>query len=401
MDVLNASNDVRARTDATASSDMINVLEAMQENYPQPGHLKRVYAYVNSDYSDQEDAASGVLSVYDQDAKVHPDSLPLEMFSRIIVCPISAPAGVKLTDEFFTKKPDVLQRSVGQYSKQPPSLTSRGGEKGDSAPWHHELGHDGFAGIYKTMTNHGRDSQYFVVVSAGAPAACSDLKHGVASSPITFKALLTDDRFMHARDLASRNTERIAYAVGHSMGVQINHEPDYSAFTTHPDEDAYYHTALPMRATTKGGGYIQVTSNISPMAWQSQDTIGVYHKVRPVKCTRDACFITGPMHDGIARFNMNGKSRGFALPATTGPNVAAPALRTLTNEEAKKYATGFIWEGKRDNHHPALHPDAVHAIDDEFLLAMQELGWQQAGTHNRSHMVPVLVKIANPDLKRK
>lgn len=59
--------------------------------------------------------------------------------------------------------------------------------------------------------------------------------------------------------------------------------------------------------------------------------------------------------------------------------------------------SSIVWEGE-STLHKDLAPGAHYLVDKPFLAAMQKLGWKRE--NERDAMIPVLIKISNPELKR-
>ena len=409
MDAYDASNDVRRRGAVTMDPNQQNTLTAIGENYPsEQGKLKRIFGYINADFSTPEDAPSGTLSVYALDAAVHPESMPDEAFSQLLVCPVftASAASPPLDDAYFTSKKDALSRAVPQFSNTPASLNFRAANNYDTHTWEAELGPDcGVAGIYKSVENHGRDVTYYAVVNAGSESISREVRGLVASEPeLTFGDMLGDMRFTYARNAVTRNATRLAYKVARAMGVRISHGADSAAFTVHPEDDAYGYLAPPMAAETRGGGHLQANSTVARMLFGGERAAGVYHDTHPVDGRTRVCYVRSALSDGIARFTLdNNACTGYAFPSSTGVKTPAALLPDVSDAEAAAYATGFTWEGKTKTecHHDALNPAAYHTLDNAFLVGMRELGWEQSGTNgNQSRLIPVMVKISNPEHKR-
>lgn len=361
--------------------------------FPDQSHVSRVFAYVNADFSDPEDAPAGIMSIYHPDAVVQPDSIPDAMFQYMIVCPIK---NKDINDDYFLSKEKELQDNVAQFSDAPPTLTNRTLENDDINTWHTELGgEDSFAGVFKKIHDNHRDTSYYVIAQAGAPLACQQLKDElIAGNAITFGELVKDPRLDYVQLLARRNAERLAYQVARSLGVRIQHVEDACAIKPESHISKPWVAAPPL-------GHRQTVTAIKPVTFRKKNRVAVYHKLRPTNEGSDVTFVHAGPYDGIVMFKMRSQGKGFALPTNTAKNVDSSKLTPLTEEDARRRARGITWDGKKDSLHlPDLHPDAYHKVDDHFLKSMREIGWLQEGTDNRVYLLPVVVKVFNPELKR-
>ena len=369
-------------------------IEAMLENY-EGKNIFKIYGYANADFKDEEDVPSGLLTIHPIEAVVHPDSIPEQAFKYLVVYPIMERNGKGYTDADFPIN-EKLDEAAVQYSDKPPSMTIKNRNNSDMDVWHAELNADGFAGIFKKIRENGRDADYFVVVQAGAPEACAEFKDYLNSQDgLTFEQLVDDPKFSYVQYVARRNAERIAYNVARAYSVPIAHTVDVSAYKKNES------SAQPMRAEPpKCHRQALSTIRVLPQGYKGKECVGIFHGVRPVAETNDICFVCASPYDGIAIFNMNGNGIGHGLPASTGRS-SNESTRELSQKEINQRVRGITWEGKDQlKLHPDLHPDAFKKVDSEFLQSMKELGWKQEGTDNREYLVPVALKLGNPELKR-
>lgn len=357
---------------------------------------KEIISFVNADFTDDEDTPGGLVVVHDGQAKVHVDSIPQNAFQYIVVSQVlPKPGGGEWTDTDFTgpEKERLLNDAVPQFSQRPPALSKYGQSNKDDQVWDAELGsRDSFCGIFKKV--HGgkaRDgnSTYYVVAQAGSPVASQQLRDKIQRSPnMTFRDLLRDPDFNHAHYIAQRNAARIAYNVARALKVPIRHQQDIGSHLEH-NYAAYPWSAIP--------NFEQSCSEIVEMCNSSAD-VGVFHAVRPSKQAMNQCLVWAGPYEGLAMFNMRGKSRSIGLPATTGRSQMPPDPDTPV--DYRKRSHGIVWEQKKGYEHPDLHPEAFKAVDDEFLDSMKRLGWADGGMDNRHYIIPVLSKIFNPEIER-
>lgn len=369
--------------------------EAMLENYPN-GTLRKVYSFANADFADPERVPSGILSIHPMKARVHPDSVPDELFESLVVCKIHDPSH-KLGDADFAGKEAQLLEEIPQFSANPPRLfgvAPQNVEDRDVATWSAEIGENGYVGIFKKLADNHRDNDYYVVVQAGAPVACREFKRGILHREHrTFEELMFDPAYNFTKNIARRNAERLAYCAARAVGCDILKEPDVSAFTPHS------YIAQPYRATPRVG-LCQTVSSIEPISWGGKRHAAVYHKVRSMNRSQESCFVTAGPYDGVTIFNMRGKTTGLGVPVSTGIRNRNVDASKVNEEEMEKRARGFTWEKQTSAYHPELLPGKHARVDDEYLEKMKQLGWKQKGINNRTTLIPVIVKLSNPEIKR-
>ena len=331
----------------------------------------------NVDATDDEDLVAGQVYIHNIDDVVKMDDIPNNAFEYVFVAPVLS--GIESDAQFKAHEKD-LHEAVPQYGKQPFML----GKK-DTVPVNAELGaQDASAGIYKTTD--GRDARYYVVAQSGAAMASRQLKQKVGKQLMTWRQLLADPDFQYVRYAAERNTKRLAYNVARAARVGIRHEPDAGAFTV----NAHY-GAPPMRAK---GGLLQSTTSIAQIA---PNKVAVYHRVRPVTQIDAECVVHAGPYEGYTLFQMKGKTKSVGLPAHVGRNATTPIVE---GNIAPNRANGIIWEGDQKKMLADLHPAAFNEIGDQFLAEMRTLGWSQDGARTKQQLVPVMVKVFNPELKR-
>jgi hypothetical protein len=356
-----------------------------------------ISGFANLDCTDKEQHPSGVVSVFPKDALVDAESLPHIKF--LVVCPVvQRRNGQEYTDaDFSNSKP--LNDAIVQFSAAPPALHNRSpSTNADMNEWHSEIGEDGFAGIFKKMRDNGRSADYYIVAHAGASVADAELKDYVSKlkAPITYGTLLDSPQYAYVKNVAQRNAQRLAYQVARGYKVPVAHTQDTPSYT--PD----LHDAPPMRAESSiNGGHLQATSSLRmlPRSVDSiADAVGSFHGVCPLADVSRVCYVIASPYDGIAIFKMNNSGIGDGLPATTGRTGATIPANFQLEEKRQR---GFTWEQQAHlKNHPDLHPSAFRRVDESFLRAMRSLGWKQEGVVDREYLVPVAVKISNPELKR-
>ena len=361
------------------------VVSAIAKNYPN-GQIKQIKAYHTVDFTDSEDIPGGMLMIHPVNAKVHVDSLPLNAFTYLAITPILG----EHVDAEFKGKEARIHEACPQFSDKPPSLRCQSVDTPlDGKTWNAEFGEDenAFAGVFKQT--RGRDTRYFIAVQAGAPVAAKQLRERLIKKGLTFEQLLVDKDYNYAQYLSQRNCERLAYNMARALKVPIRSMTDMGA---HAEEE---YSAKPKRAVPL---YTQSISTIKPIVHDAQRVVGVFSKLTPVADSAPLQFVYEGPYNGIAVFNMAGRGRGHALPAHSG-KIDAPM--PLPPQEVERRSKDVICEGGAVQEHFDIKNDTFRAAgeSEEFLSAMQDLGWKQQKTMN--NLVPVIIKIFDPTVHRK
>jgi hypothetical protein len=361
------------------------VVEIIMEAIRQDLKPKEILEFPNVDFTDEEDRPGGIVTLHNPSDVVHHDAISNNVFSYMVLCPTKA-----TSDDQFSEK--LLQDAIPQFSNLPPDLKKLSSDKDqDEAIWNAELGSpDAFAGIFKRVGEDMRSTEYFVVAHAGAPIASAQLREYVAQHPnLTYEELLSSPEYNHCHYIAERNAQRLAYNVARAFKVPIKWDHDHFAAKEIPD------SALPKRADPA------LSQTMSTIQRVKGGMIGVFNKVRPIEqCQKVNLVYAGP-YDGIALFNMKSKSTHIGLPANVGRKATASRKKRTMDWNLKR-SRGIIWENKdmKNPIHADLDPEAFRTIDDSFLSSMREMGWSESGTNTRHYLVPVAVKIFNPEIRR-
>ena len=352
------------------------IIKSLLKNYPE--NSTSIDLLHTADFTDKEDIPSGIISQHGSDVVMHVDSFANNTFDYLVVCPILN--SEKLNDEYFKKQERSINEAVPQYVSNPCSLKTK-----DSKVWSAELGENesSFAGIFKLTK--GRDTTYYICAQAGAPVVCKEMREKLVNNKLTFNELLQDKDYNNAHYLALRNAQRLAYNVARAFKVGIRHEEDIGAKI----ETSY--SGRPMRASPQ---YIQAISSIASLR---NGNVGVFNKVTPVmENNNNYHFVYAGPYNGISMYYMNQKSIGHGLPSHSGRhNTSMPITGDLN-----KRCNGILCEKINAKDHPDVKQETYKNTEEEsFVEGMKKLGWNS--NNPVLHMIPVVIKIWDPTLKRK
>lgn len=387
--------DVRNTRDGVMSEELKNVIETQEEHYKD--HLVGGIALVNLDVKPDE-MPSGLVTFYEKDAPINSTSIPNELGQYLMVTEI-APRKGGYNDEYFQSldMKKRLDENVPQFNENPPKYSIRHPHtNSDTDVWGPELGPtEGMVGVFKVMEPNGRDARYYLAVKSSIPEVTHKLKQDIARSPgvTTFGDILDDPRVHFVDYLGRRNGYRLLYAAKKALGVDIPHGQDKDHYIP-PTEEC---TAYPMRAEPE---HIQAMTSIKPITQGGRERVAVYSGVTPAYESAELHHTYVSPYDGIVRFHMNGSATGLALPSATGKTRDSSKINPNDHKDEIQHRaiqSSIIWEGETPNHID-LAPGVHHLVDKQFLRSMQQSGWKRE--NERTHMIPVLVKISNAELKR-
>ena len=386
----NVSHEYNIRSTQDLTEKEVNALRAMGENYKE-GELLKIYTFPNFS-TDGEDVPRGTVFVHPKTAPVHPDSIPEQMFVVRGIAKIeprkNAPNGYTTQDFQGESVKEAFSNAIPQFTHyNGPTLypdSQYVNKESGLVRWAPELGEEGSSvGIMETTGARGRGKEYYLVAQAGAHQACRDLKEHIKSQekPMTFGELVRDPMFQNSRNLARSNCLRLMRNAAASIGVPITRIYDRMVDSS------------PERAEPE---YEQSVSTIKKISHNGQECVAVFHGVVPMDEVNAASdgnfFIQAHPYEGIYIYPMHGNARGVGLPAETGK---LPTDKASVPGEQE----GFVWERQQDlENHPELYEDVHRSIDDAVEDALVEAGYNRR--NRRKHLVPILMKLCNPELKR-
>ena len=364
-------------------------------------------AHISLDTSDPEVIPSGMVMLYNRDAKVHPSDIPNTLGQYLMVSELlPRPQGYKDADFHSEEARRALNENIPQFNQDPPSFDLRHPRTNmDIDAWGPELGQeDGVVGVYKVLEPNGRDARYYLAVRSSIPEVVHKFKQDLVRSPamqsgeMTFGDLMSDKRLHYVDYMGRRNGYKLMYAAMKALGVAIPHGIDgdhyVPAQSLQLDDDS---TAKPMRAEPE---HVHAITTIEPLIQGGHERIAIYNGVSPSHQCGERCFAFVSPYDGIVRFNMNSNGTGLAMPVVTGRRTPETPAEDVTEDILRRAKqSSIIWEqSAKYPAHPDLHPDGHYQVDKPFLRSMQQSGWRRED--ERDLMVPVLLKISNPALRR-
>jgi len=348
----------------------------------------------------------GMVMLYDRDAKLKPSDIPSTLGQYLMVAELMPrPQGYKDADFHSEEARRALNENIPQFNENAPSYDLRHPRTNeDIDAWGPELGQeDGVVGVYKVMEPNGRDARYYLGVKSSIPEVVHRFKQDLARSPemqqgtMTFGDLMDDKRLHYVDYMGRRNGYKLMYAAMKALGVGAPHGVDGDHYVPAQRHDS---TAKPMRAEPE---HVHAITTIEPIIQGGHERIAVYNGLAPSYQCGEKCFTFVSPYDGIMRFNMNGENTGLALPVLTGRRTLDGTVPVEASQEdilKRAKQSSIIWEqSAKYPAHPDLHPDAHYQVDKEFLRSMQQSGWKRE--NERDLMIPVLLKISNPALRRK
>lgn len=401
--------DVRNTRTGDFTEELKKALQVQQELH-KDGLVGGV-AHISLDTTSSEDGElpRGMVMLYDKAAKLHPSDIPDTLGQYLMVTELlPRPQGYSDAHFHSEEARRALNENIPQFNEDPPSYDLRHPRTNqDIDAWGPELGQeDGAVGVYKIFEPNGRDARYYLAVRSSIPEVVHKFKQDIARSPemqdgsMTFGDLMNDKRLHYVDYMGRRNGYKLMYAAMKSLGVAAPHGIDgdhyVPAQTLQLQDDA---TMQPMRADPE---HVHAVTTIEPLIQGGHERIAVYNGLAPSHQCGDKCFTFISPFDGIVRFNMNGNGTGLAMPVVTGRR-SLPNGKSVEDAEQdilkRAKQSSIIWEqSAKYPAHPDLHPEGHYQVDKQFLRSMQQSGWNRED--ERDLMVPVLLKISNPALRR-
>lgn len=400
VDAVENKFDVRNTRAGVFSDPLKEALRSQEEQYKEG--LVGGVAHISLDVSDPEEIPSGMVMIFDKDAIVQPSSIPNTLGQHLMITELMPRKGGYKDSDFQSESVrKVLNANIPQFNVDPPSYALRHPHtNNDTDVWGPELGQeDGMVGVFKVMEPNGRDARYYLAARSSIPEAVHAFKQDLARSDKkqTFGELLDDKRLHYIDYLGRRNGYKLMYSAMKSLGVAAPHGIDGDHYVPPQSHAA---TTQPMRAEPE---HVHAITTIEPLIQGGKERVAVYNGVSPSYQCGEKCFTYVSPYDGIVKFNMNGRGVGLAMPVVTGRRSAD--THTLNAEDAedeimrRAQQSSIIWEqSAKHAAHPDLHPEGHYQIDKPFLRSMQQSGWNRED--EREHMIPVLLKISNPALRR-
>lgn len=247
------------------------------------------------------------------------------------------PGRETMTDAYFEERKETLNNDIPQFNTNPPTLSA------DESPWGAEIG-SGIVGVYKSMARS--NSAYYMVARAPADLAWAEAGDN-------------KEKQLVAENMSIRNTKRLAKAAARSLGLQVVQIEDVLAKVSDPEN-----VAKPLLAVQ------------GPEMYKNKKVV-----------------YAGP-YNGVSVFHVSSGINKSDIPTQTGKNTGN--FRAYKQHQTQE----FVWEKQMGEEHPELKDGLYKQVDAEFIRDIKERGWEQEGVDTRLHLIPVLVKLSNPNLKR-
>lgn len=405
VDVIANKFDVRNTRDGEMTDTLRSLLQAQSNLYGEG--LVGGVAHISLDTSDAEELPSGMVTIFDKDAIVHPSSIPNTLGQYLMVTELlPRKDGYKDADFQSESVRRAFNANIPQFNEAPPSYDLRHPRTNmDVDAWGPELGQeDGMVGVYKVMEANGRDARYFLAVRSSIPEVVNRFKQDLGRSEamvngeMTFEHLINDKRLHYVDYLGRRNGYKLMYSAMKTLKVAAPFGGDGDHYV--PAQNTDDSTARPMRAEPES---VHAITTITPLIQGGHERIAVYNGVTPSTQCGEKFFTYVSPYDGIVQFNMEGNGTGLSMPVLTGRRSVDSKTKSDDEMEdeiiRRAKQSSIIWEqSAKYPAHPDLHPEGHYNVDKAFLRSMQQSGWKRE--NERDHMIPVLLKISNPALRR-
>jgi hypothetical protein len=331
----------------------------------------------------ESEEPSGLTLYVNPEAKVDVDIVSDSLGQVLAVAPILAgPYQEKeLTDDFFSRQREVIQRSVPQFSEAPATLFASSKDPRDVSPWTAELGGRGaFVGVYSQMSSDHLSKEFYVVARGTAPEAVRDLKSKLAEKPMTYRALAESTELAQVEQLAYRNVTRNMASVAEACRCLLSRSEDVQSALVNLNMGA------PELAAPK---WSQQLYSMRLTRWEDKPAVALYCGVVPTSnaVSSDLHYVVRSPIQGLYSFPITQEARSEAIPADSGP---------LQAEESSVRANigGLVWEGKSA---PRVAGAAV-AQELEIKTAMKSGGWNPE--EHVGVLVQVTTKVYNDQIRR-
>lgn len=365
--------------------------------------LIEVHCFNNLDVSDMDDVPSGIAMFFDPNAKVDSTLISDNMFqmlaaSRVLGGPDES---MPLKDEYFRGCAAAIGECVHQHPELPVSGSIRHPVTVlDKSAWAPELGGPGsFVGAYYQPRENLRDKDYYIVARSTVPLVVRDLKTAIREEQPTYRDLMFGDRWKpvvrNALYTSRRNVHRSIANAAEACNVSVMRMDDIGAKLENIDH-APPESAVP--------DWEQNTYSMSAATLRGRVVTAMYNGVIPQnECqlmAKDKFFVVSNPYDGIHVFPLSGPISASAIPADTGRSVTAVDITVAHVQRAiADRSDGVVWEKKTEHpHHVDLAPNAFRPISQAFKSQMKNCGWD--AERHMSAMIPLAIKIFNPELKR-
>jgi hypothetical protein len=354
----------------------------------------RYFSNINT--TSDEDVPSGIAMYFPFDAQVDSTLISDNMFQVFAVSSVLAPPyGIALSDDHFSGKLSSINEAVQQYPKLPASSEVRNPvDNKDCKPWNSELGGPGsFVGVYFQLRDDHRTKDYYYVAQGTVPLVVRDLKQRINEKAPTFRDLLYGPEWKgvvdHAGYMAQRNVQKNLSLVAEAYQTSIARVDDIGAALVDEKGKPVPHMAKPERAVPN---WQQNTYSIRTALFKGKQCVAIYNGIVPKEeCTRDRLFVVANAYDGIYSFPLSKcLVQVPAVPADTGKSDTTSATRKNT-----KNLSIIACEGTNN----LSHDDFSNPLTKPVKESIKAVGWNPE--NHVGLLVPLAIKMYNPELKRK
>lgn len=326
-----------------------------------PGLLK-IECYPNFDATG-DDIPSGIAMYFDAAAKVDATIVSDKMFQCLVTTNVQHAEG--MNDITFVSKKDAINSGIKQYSSEPASIKNHS----DRAPWSAELGGPGsFAGVFYKLSDDHATKSYHIAAKGTVPLLVQDFKRRLGEET-TYGELVSDKKWIslmgNMSSFSQRNAKRNLATIASICGVDVPHRRvDLSAVTLSADIEG------PDIADTLS---VQQTFSIK----SSLLGVAIYCGVIPRSELKREVLVTSGGNSLLA-YPLGYESILKCVPADGGKDLVQKKVEAL------------IVEGKLQD---------MSSFKAPSKEVMKSVGWN--AENQPKVFVPIVLKVFNPELRRK
>lgn len=386
--------------DFTLSKGQEEKLNALVKSCPDMLGL-RYFSNLNT--TSDEDVPSGIAMYFPFDAQVDSTLISEKMFQVFAAASVLAPPfEINLSDDHFTRKLSSINEAVQQYPKLPASSSVRNPiDNKDCKPWNSELGGPGsFVGAYFQLRDDHRTKDYFLVAKGTVPLVVKELKQRINEKAPTFRDMLYGPEWKgvldHAAYMAQRNVQRNLVLAAEACQTSIARVQDVGAALVDEKGVPVPHMAKPERAVPQ---WQQNTYSIRTALFKGKQCVAIYNGIVPQEeCKRDRFFVEANPYDGIYSFPLSKcLIQVPAVPSDTGKTHESNSTLNISSNSSnsKNSKSIIVHEGKEKINHSEFSNPLTKPVKE----SIKSVGWNPE--NHVGLLVPLAIKVYNPELKRK